>query len=155
MRKSTGSGVEWAECSLIIGTGYRVQDLAWSSIAQSICQRAFSLLRFGVWGPGFESCIQQRNLSISLACARASELTTAKMYVSMYICMCMSLCVCVWDIFTDFACHEQPYFTKHYCIKMVCEAFRPPQLPVKLHIKSVFFLGIGIPVIKTNGHSLI
>ena len=36
--------VELTECSLIIGTGCRVQVLAWSSIAQSVCQRAFSLL---------------------------------------------------------------------------------------------------------------
>ena len=35
---------EWAECSLIIGTGYRVQVFAWSLIAQSVCQQAFSLL---------------------------------------------------------------------------------------------------------------
>ena len=43
-----GCGVEWAECSLIIGTGCRVQVfLAWSWIAQSVCQRAFSLL--AIW----------------------------------------------------------------------------------------------------------
>ena len=44
VRKPTGSEVEWAECLLIIGTGCRVQVLAWSSIAQSVCQQAFSLL---------------------------------------------------------------------------------------------------------------
>ena len=41
------SGVEWAECSLIIGTGYwvhRFSCLAWSSIARSVCQRTFILL---------------------------------------------------------------------------------------------------------------
>ena len=48
VRKSTGSRVERAECSLIIGTGCRVQlFLAWSSLAQSVCQRAFSLL--AIW----------------------------------------------------------------------------------------------------------
>ena len=54
-----------------------------SSIAQSVCQQAFSLLEIGFQRPsGFESCIQQRKttclLSIrkSLACARASKLTT-------------------------------------------------------------------------------
>ena len=47
MRKPTSSGVEWAECSLIIGTGCRVQVLVWSSIAQSVCQWAFSLL--AIW----------------------------------------------------------------------------------------------------------
>ena len=46
VRKRIGSGVKWAECSLIIGTGCRVQVFffAWSSIAQSVCQWAFSLL---------------------------------------------------------------------------------------------------------------
>ena len=39
-----GSGIKWAECSLIILTGCRVQVLARSSIAQSVCQWAFSLL---------------------------------------------------------------------------------------------------------------
>ena len=44
VRKPIGSKVEWAECLLIIGTGCRVQVLASSSIAQSVCQQAFSLL---------------------------------------------------------------------------------------------------------------
>ena len=44
VRKPNGSGVEWAECSLIIRTGYWVQVFAGSWIAQSVCQRAFSLL---------------------------------------------------------------------------------------------------------------
>ena len=59
----------------------------WSSIAQSVCQQALSLLKIGFQRPsGFESCIQQRQttclLSIrkSLACARASKLTTTNMY---------------------------------------------------------------------------
>ena len=47
VRKPTGSGVEWAGCSLMIGTGCRIQFLAWSSIAQSVCQRPFSLLK--IW----------------------------------------------------------------------------------------------------------
>ena len=83
-----GSGIRWAECLLIIGTGCRVQVfLAWSSIAQSVCQQAFSLLKIGFQRPrGFESCSQQRKttclLSIrkSLACARASKLTTTNLY---------------------------------------------------------------------------
>ena len=43
VRKPTGNEVEWAAC-LLIGTGCRVQVLAWSSTAQSVCQQAFSLL---------------------------------------------------------------------------------------------------------------
>ena len=84
VRKSTDSEAKWAECSLILGASCRVQVfLAWSSIAQlsrfvsehSVCWR------FGAWGPGFKSCIQQRNTTcllpiwISLACARASKAT--------------------------------------------------------------------------------
>ena len=44
VRKPTGSGVEWDEYSLIIGTVCRVQVFAWSSIVQSVCRWAFSLL---------------------------------------------------------------------------------------------------------------
>ena len=71
---------QWAECLLIIRTGCRVQVFAWSSIAQSVCQQAFSLLDIGFQRPpGFESCIQQRKTSCllsnrkSLACAIASK----------------------------------------------------------------------------------
>ena len=86
-----GSGGKWVECSLIIRTGCRVQVLAWTSISQSVCQRAFSLLEIRFQRPsGSESCIQQRKttciLSIrkSIACARAaSKLTTRNMYVCM------------------------------------------------------------------------
>ena len=45
--------------------------------------------RIGVWDLGFESCIQQRKttcllsiIPISLACARASILTTTNMYIA-------------------------------------------------------------------------
>ena len=44
--------------------------------------------RIGVWDPGFKSCIQQRNTTcllsiwISLACTRASKLTTTNMYIA-------------------------------------------------------------------------
>ena len=47
VRMPNGCGVEWAECSLIIGTGCRVPVFAWSSIAQSVCQWVFSLL--AIW----------------------------------------------------------------------------------------------------------
>ena len=41
------SWVKWAECSLIIGRAVEFKFLAWFSIAQSVCQRAFSLL--AIW----------------------------------------------------------------------------------------------------------
>ena len=47
VQRPTRNRVEWAECSLIIGTGYWVQVLAWFSTAQSVCQRVFSLL--AIW----------------------------------------------------------------------------------------------------------
>ena len=65
-----------------------VQVFAWSSIAQSVCEWAFSML--AIWCPRlprFESCILQRKttylLSIRklLVCARASKLITTKLYV--------------------------------------------------------------------------
>ena len=67
VRMPNGSGVRWAECLLIIERGCRVQVLlAWSSIAQSVCQQAFSLLEIGFQRPsGFESCIQQRKTTFS------------------------------------------------------------------------------------------
>ena len=87
VRKPTGSVVEWAECSLIIGTDCWVQVLAWSSIAQSVCEWAFSLLANMFETSRFEPCIQQMKTTcllsfrISLACARASKLTTTNMHL--------------------------------------------------------------------------
>ena len=73
MRKSTDSVVKWAECSLIIGTGCRVQVFAWSSIAQSVCQRAFSLLAIWCMGPRVQilHSAEEHNLSpfdLNIAC---------------------------------------------------------------------------------------
>ena len=85
VRKPNDSGVEWTECSLIIGTGCWVQVFAWSLIDQSVCQRAFSLLAIWFQRPWFKSCIQQRKttclLSVwkSLASAGTSKLTTINM----------------------------------------------------------------------------
>ena len=65
VRKSTDSGSKWAECSLIIGTGCRVQVLAGSLIAQSVCQRAFSLLAIWCLGPRVQilHSAEEHNLS--------------------------------------------------------------------------------------------
>ena len=91
VRKPNGSEVKWAECSLVIGTGCRVQVLAWSSIAQSVCEWAFSLLANRYFETcRFESFIQQRKttcllwIRISLVCARASKLTTTNMHACMH-----------------------------------------------------------------------
>ena len=69
----TDSGVKLAECSLILGMGCRVQVLAWSSVTQSVCQRAFSLL--AIWCLGSRVQIlhsaEERNLSpfdLNIAC---------------------------------------------------------------------------------------
>ena len=103
MRKPTSSEVKWAECSLIIGTGYRFQVFAWPSIAQSACEWAFGPL--AIWClrlPKFESCIQQRQttclLSIwkSLACARASKCVQFKHINSTLGFSCTAQGRCLW-----------------------------------------------------------
>ena len=67
VRKPIDSGAKWAECSLIIGTGCRVQVFAWSSIAQSVCEWAFSLLAIRCLETSmFESCFQQRKTTCLL-----------------------------------------------------------------------------------------
>ena len=65
-----------AECSLIIGTGYRVQVLARSSIAQSVCERAFSIYIY-IYIISVYVCMY--------SC----------MYVCMYVCIYVCVCVCV------------------------------------------------------------
>ena len=112
VRKPTDSGVKWAECSLIIGTGCRVQVfLSWSSIAQSVFQQAFSLLAIWCLGPRVQilHSAEEHNLSpfdSNIAClCQSIELTTnmyACMYVSMHACMqyvCMYVCmyVCIYQ----------------------------------------------------------
>ena len=69
----TDSGDKLAECSLIIGTGCRVQVLAWSSVTQSVCQRAFSLLAICHLGPRVQilHSAEEHNLSpfdLNIAC---------------------------------------------------------------------------------------
>ena len=92
VRMPKGSGVRWAECLLIIGTGCRVQ--VFSLILDSSVGLSAGIQSAKDWvseTPGFESCSQQRKttclLSIrkSLACARASKLTTTTMHVCMYV----------------------------------------------------------------------
>ena len=92
VRKSTDSGAKWAECSLIIGTGCRVQVFAWSSIAQSVCQGAFSLL--AIWCLGTRVQIlysaEEHNLSpfdLNIVCMRQSIEINNNKYVCMYVCM--------------------------------------------------------------------
>ena len=92
VRMPNGSGVRWAECLLIMGTGCRVQ--VFSLILDSSVGLSAGIQSAEDWvseTPGFESYSQQRMttcfLSIrkSLACARASKLTTTNMYIYTYI----------------------------------------------------------------------
>ena len=102
VRKSTDSGVKWAECSLIIGTGCRVQVLAWSSIAQSVCQRALSLLAIWCLGPRVQilHSAEEHNLSpfdLNIAClCQSIEINNSK-YVCMYVCMYVQRRACHWN----------------------------------------------------------
>ena len=91
MRNPTGSEVKWAECSIIIGIGYRVQVFAASSIAQSVCEWTFGLL--AIWClrlPRFESCIQQRRQLVSfgfknrLLC-QSTKINNSKHILTLYI----------------------------------------------------------------------
>ena len=72
VRKPNGSDVKWAECSFIIETAWAFSHLANRCLESS----------------RFESCIQQSkticllSIGTSLACARASKLTTTNMYVA-------------------------------------------------------------------------
>ena len=63
----------------------------------------FLFLESGVWDPdGFESCLQQRkttrllSIRISIACARASKLTTTTMYIARARCECQNGCGVKW-----------------------------------------------------------
>ena len=82
-RKPTGCGVEWAKCSLIIGTGYWVQVvLAWSSIVQSGIQSAVdsnsdTLVR--ILHSAEEDNWSPFDLKIA-CCATGSKLITTSMY---------------------------------------------------------------------------
>ena len=100
VRKSTDSGVKWAECSLIIGTGCRVQVLAWSSIAQSVYQRAFSLLAIWCLGPRAQilHSAEEHNLSpfdLNIACLCQSIEINNK-HVCMYVCLCVCMNECMF-----------------------------------------------------------
>ena len=73
VRKSTDSGVQWAECSLIIGTGCRVQVFSLILVSSVICQRAFSLLAIWCLGPRVQilHSADEHNLSpfdLNIAC---------------------------------------------------------------------------------------
>ena len=97
VRKSTDSGVKWAECSLIIGTGCWVQVFALSSIAQSVCQWAFSLLAIWCLGPRVQilHSAEEHNLfpfDLNIACLCKSIEINNK-YVCMYVCLCMHACM--------------------------------------------------------------
>ena len=101
-RKSTDSGAKWAECSLTIGTGCRVQVFAWSSIAQSVCQRAFSLLAIWCLAPRVQilHSAEENNLSpfyLNIACLCQSIDINNNKYVCMY--ECMYVCIYIfWNI---------------------------------------------------------
>ena len=81
VRKPTGSGVEWTECSLTIGTGWWFKFLAWSSIAQSVCQRAFRLL--AIW------CLRPW-----VRILHSAEEDNVSPFDSNIVCLCQSIDIC-------------------------------------------------------------
>ena len=98
----TGSGVEWAECSLITRAGCRVHFLAWSLIAQSVCKQTISLLAIWClrpWARILHSA-EENNLSpfdSNSAClchARASKLPATSIYIVAIVLLQLSpLCI--------------------------------------------------------------
>ena len=74
---------------------------AWSSIAQSVCERAFSLLAICCLRlPNFESCIQQRKTT-SLLSIRKSHVCAFQTWCQLSNPVAgMSLELCVWLIFS-------------------------------------------------------
>ena len=85
--------------------------LAWSSIAQSVCQRAFSLLAIWCLGPRVQILHSAFNLSpfdLNIAClCQSIEINNNKyvcmydvcMYVYIYIYMCVCMCISVVFMF--------------------------------------------------------
>ena len=98
VRMPNGCGVEWAECSLIKGTGCRVQVFSLildCSVGLSAgIQSAGDLVSDTLMGsnPAFSRGRQLVPVSIriSLACARASKLTTTIMYNARARCECQT-----------------------------------------------------------------
>ena len=98
VRMLNGFGVEWAECSLIIGKGCRVHIFSLifdSSVGFSAgIQSAGDLVSETLMGsnPAFGRGrhLLSFRFEISLACARASKLTTINMYIVRARCECQT-----------------------------------------------------------------
>ena len=102
IKEATGRELEWADCSLIIGTGCRFQFLAWSSIAQSVCQRAFSLLAIWCLRPWVQILHSAKEdylspFDLNNACHRNQQQQTY-----MNVCLGIYVWVCMYDTATVF-----------------------------------------------------
>ena len=103
-RMPNGSGVRWAECLLIIATGFRVQVFSLildSSVGLSAgIQSAEDWVSETPWGRILHSAEEDLSPfdSKTLACARTSNITTTNMYERAYVCIyvCMYVCTNVW-----------------------------------------------------------
>ena len=90
-----GAKANWQWSRAIIGTGCRVQVLCLISIAQSVCQRAFSLMAIWCLRPWAQilHSAEKDNLSpldLNIACLCQSieiDNTHVCLYVCMYVCM--------------------------------------------------------------------
>ena len=140
----TGSGVEWAECSLTIGTGWWVQVFSLildSSV--SLASGHSGCWRFGVWDPGFESCIQQRKttwLDSNIVClCQSIEINNNKYNktkLNKTICIFYGMyCVCSNDsirsqrsLLLTWSAFDASPITKLFMI-LVSRAHRPATIP--------------------------
>ena len=89
------------------GRAVEFKFVAWSSIAQSVCQRAFSLLAIWCLRPWWVRILHsavEDNLSpfdSNIACL-CQSIDINNMYLCMYVCMyvCVHVCVCVCSQFS-------------------------------------------------------
>ena len=124
VRKSTDSGVKWAECSLIIGTGCRVQVfIAWSSIAQSVCQWAFSLLAIWCLRPWWVRILlsaEEDNLSpfdSNIACLCQSIEINNNKHVCMYVRMYVEFKFLAWSSIAQYVCQQAFSLLANMCLR--------------------------------------
>ena len=87
VRKLTGSEVTWAECSLIILTGYRIQVFSLILDSSLVCEWAFSLPAILCRRlPGFKCCIQQGKTTCLLSNRFSNRLPVPEhWYISAYV----------------------------------------------------------------------
>ena len=110
VRKSTDSGAKWAECSLIIGTGCRVQVFSLildSSVGLSASIQSDGELVSGATGsnPAFSRGTQLVSFRFEYRLPEPEHRNEQQ--TCMYVCMCVCMYVCMY-VYTDLTNLEVP-----------------------------------------------